>query len=135
MTDPSEYVHPKRARTIAAVLAVLPATKADIVPLAELNRTTVFKVVAQLHETGQVYIGSWRPHPIHGPPMAIYHAGPGTDVPDTLPRLTKKQRSDRYEKRIKGTERHDQRKARHRSRHWETKAKAAPKGWAAALGL
>jgi hypothetical protein len=135
MTQGHEHVNPKRAQTIAAVLGVLPATKAEIGPRAGLNKTTVLKVMPELHKAQQVHIGAWKPHPIHGPPMAIYHAGPGKDVPDTLPRLTKKQRSDRYEKRIKGTEKHDQRKARHRSRHWEKKAKATKKGWAAALGV
>lgn len=135
MTEANDSVHPKRARTIAAVLAALPATKAEIPGRADVHRTTVFKVVAELHKGRQVHIGAWQPHTLHGPPMAIYHAGPGDDAPDTLPRLTKKQIADRYEQRIKGTERHDLRKARHRSRHWEKKAKAAPKGWAAALGL
>lgn len=135
MTEALDYVHPKRARTIAAVLAALPATKADLPRRAEVDRTTVFRVMAELHKGGKVHVGAWQPHPIHGPPMAIYHAGPGEDVPDTIPRLTKKQLSDRYEKRIKGTERHDKRKAKHRSRHWEKKATATKKGWAAALGL
>lgn len=135
MTEAGGYAHPKRARTIAAVLAALPATKAEIPERAGVHRATVFKVIAELHKGRQVHIGAWQPHTLHGPPMAIYYAGPGDDVPDTLPRLTKKQIADRYEQRIKGTERHDLRKARHRSRHWEKKAKAAPKGWAAALGL
>jgi hypothetical protein len=135
MTEAPDYVHPKRARAIAAILAALPATKVEIGPRAGLNKTTVLKVMPELHKAGQVHIGAWRPHPIHGPPMAVYHPGPGKDAPDVLPRLTKKQRSERYEKRIKGTERHDQRKARHRSRHWEKKAAATKKGWAAALGL
>jgi hypothetical protein len=86
-------------------------------------------------EKRQVHIGKWLPHPVRGPSMPVWHAGPGEDAPDTLPRLTKKEISDRFEKRIKGTEKHDQRKAKHRSRHWEKKATASKKGWAAALGL
>lgn len=132
---PVEYVHPKRAKAIQAVLAVLPATKAEIAKRAGVHRTTVFKVIAELHKARRVHIAAWQPHSIHGPPMAIYHAGPGEDAPDTVPRLTKKDIRDRFERRLKGTERHDQRKARHRSRHWEKKAVATKKGWAAALGL
>lgn len=135
MTECDAYVEPKRARSIAAILGALPATKGEIPARAGVHRTTVFKVIAELHAGRKVHIGAWEPHPIHGPPMAVYYAGPGEDVPDTLPRLTKKERSDRFEKRIKGTERHDLRKARHRSRHWEKKAVATKKGWAAALGL
>jgi hypothetical protein len=139
MTECSDHVNPKRAQTIAAILAALPATQRQIEQKAGLHRATVCKVMAIRRpgepEKRQVHIGGWLPHPVRGPSMPVWHAGPGEDVPDTLPRLTKKQIADRFEKRIKGTEKHDQRKARHRSRHWEKKAKAAPKGWAAALGL
>jgi hypothetical protein len=133
MTECGEYVNPKRARTIAAILAVLLATKTEIEERAGLHFATVIKVMPQLHKAGQVHIGAWRPHPVHGPSMAVYHAGPGEDAEDALPRLTRKQISERFEKRIKGTEKYDQRKARHRSRHWVKKAAATPKSWAAAL--
>jgi len=133
MTECADYVNPKRARTIAAILAVLPATKTEIEHRAGVHFATVLKVMPELHKAGKVHIGAWRAHPVHGPSMAVYHAGPGVDAQDTLPRLTRQQISERYEKRIRGTEKYDQRKARHRSRHWEKKAKAAPKNWAAAL--
>jgi hypothetical protein len=133
MNECMEYVNPKRARTIDAILAVLPATKTEIEQQSGVHFATVVKVMPELHKAGKVHIGAWRAHPVHGPSMAVYHAGSGADAVDTLPRLTRKQISQRYEKRIKGTEKYDQRKARHRSRHWEKKAKAAPQNWAAAL--
>jgi hypothetical protein len=139
MTECGEYVNPKRARAVAAILAALPATKRQIEGKTGLSHTTICKVISALHpedpQKRQMHIGGWLTHPVRGPSMAVYHDGPGEDVPDTLPRLTKKQIADRFEKRLKGTEKHDQRKARHRSRHWEKKAMAAPKSWAAALGL
>ena len=133
MTECGEYVNPKRARTIAAILAALPATKTEIEQRAGVHHATVTKVMPGLHKGGKVHIGAWRPHPVHGPSMAVYHAGEGEDVPDTLPRLTKKEIADRYVKRIKGTEKYDLRKARDRNRHWKKKAAAKPKNWAAAL--
>lgn len=139
MTECGEHVSPKRARAIAALLAVLPATHRQIQERAGLHRATVCRLIPILHpsdpEKRHVHVGRWLPHPVRGPSMPVWHAGPGEDVPDTLPRLTKKEIADRFEKRIKGTEKHDQRKARHRNRHWEKKAKAAPHGIFAALGL
>lgn len=133
MTSAAEHSKPKRARTVAKILEALPATKTQIRERTGLHQATVLKVMPELHESDAVHVGGWLPHPLHGPSMAVYHAGPGEDVPDTLPRLTRQQISERYENRIKGTEKHDQRKARHRSRHWIKKAAATPKNWAAAL--
>jgi len=133
MTGAAEIVNPKRARTVAAILAALPATKTEIRERTGLHQATVLKVMPALHEGQVVHVGAWRPHPLHGPSMAVYHAGPGRDALDTLPRLTRREISDRYEKRIKGTEKHDQRKARHRNRHWIKKAAATPKSWLSAL--
>lgn len=126
-------MNPKRVRSIAAILAVLPATKAEIGRRAGLHHATVIKVMPGLHESGKVHIGAWQRHPVRGPSMAVYHAGPGQDVEDTLPRLTRQEITARFEQRIKGTEKYDMRKARHRSRHWLKKAAATPKTWAAAL--
>jgi hypothetical protein len=139
MTECEAYVNPKRAQTIAEIVAALPAIQLQIEQRTGLHRATVCRVIAAMHpkepEKRQLHIGKWLPHPVRGPSMPVWYAGPGEDVPDTLPRLTKKEIADRFEKRIKGTEKHDQRKARHRSRHWEKKAKATKSGWAAALGL
>lgn len=133
MTVSTGYVHPTRARTIVAILAVLPATKVEIEQLTGINHTTVVKVVREMHRSTTIHVGKWRPHPVHGPSMAVYYAGPGEDAKDELPRLTRKQISDRYEKRLKGTEGYHKRKARHRNRYWTEKAAATPKNWAAAL--
>jgi hypothetical protein len=135
MTEAEVYVDPRRARTLAAIKAALPATKMQASASSGIHRATVMRLVSQMHEEGRVHIGRWQPHPVRGPNVPVYFDGPGEDVPDTLPRLTRKQISARYEKRIAGTEKQDKRRARQRTRHWEKKAKAAPKGWAAALGL
>ena len=126
-------MHPARARTVAAILEVLPATASEIRKKTGLNHATVGKVIPIMRGGQQMHVGDWRPHPRKGPSMAVFHPGPGVDVPDTLPRLTRQQIVERYEKRIKGTEKFDQRRARQRSRHWEKKAAAAPKTWLSAL--
>ena len=133
MSRHKDGMHPARARAIAAILAVLPATATEVKQRAGLHHATVSKVMPILRKAGEVYVGAWRPHPLRGPSMAVFHAGPGEDVADTLPRLTRKQIIERYEKRLKGTEKADKRKAKHRSRHWIKKAAAAPRTWLSSL--
>lgn len=125
--------HPRRARAIAAITAVLPATKGQIRERTGLNHTTIIRVVTTMHQSGEMHISRWVPHPVHGPSMAVFALGPGIDAVDNLPRLTRKEIVRRYEARIKGTEKHDLRKSQHRSRHWEKKALSAPQTWASAL--
>jgi hypothetical protein len=115
------------------ILSHLPGSRMQLAERTGLHRTTVIHTVNKMHADGELRICRWVRHPVRGPSIPIYSAGPGKDAVDKIPRLTKKQISARYEERIKGTEKHDQRKAYQRSRWWTKKAVATPQTWFSAL--
>jgi DNA-binding Lrp family transcriptional regulator len=127
------YVNPLRILTIKAILASLPGAQVAISARSGIHKATVSKIVKELRKAGAIHIVSWNPHPVRGPSIPVYTNGPSEDAIDTRPRLTRKEILERFEKRIKGTEKQDQRLARYRSRHWVKKAKATPHDWAATL--
>jgi hypothetical protein len=133
MKRPDGYVDPRRAPARAAVLAALPGTRPAIAAATGLPTYTVARAVAQLHREGKVHVGRWRHRDGGGVPMPVYVPGPGADAPENLKRLTRQQIWARYEKRVKGTEVDDRRKAQRSGLYWQRKAAAAPNGWAAAL--
>lgn len=132
MKRPADYVHPRRLAAVDAVLGALPATRAQIAERTGLNKSTVWKILKALWGT-QLHVGRWTPHPVRGPSIAVFVRGAGPDAPDNLPRLTRQQISTRYEARIKGTEKHDKRKARQLSYYFAKRASAMPRHWASAL--
>lgn len=132
MKRPEGYVDPRRAANIAAVLAALPGTRGQIIERTELHKDTVRKILRKLHGK-ELRVGRWKRHPVHGPSIAVFVRGGGADAPDNLPRMTSAQRSARYEAKIKGTWRHDRRKAKQLSYYFAKRAAAAPKNWASAL--
>lgn len=126
------YIHPRTAKVVAAYLAALPGTQTQIRERSGLRESSTVKFTKRLHGT-HMHIGKFVPHPRGGPPIPFYVAGPGEDAIDDLPRMTKRETSARYEASIKGTEKDDIRKAKHRSQHWKKKAKATPNPWFGAL--
>jgi hypothetical protein len=126
------YIHPRRQANIDAVLGALPATRDQLAQRTGLHKATIVKLVKALHGT-QMRVGRWLPHPVHGPSIAVFVAGAGPDAEDKLPRLTSKQRSARYEARIKGSEKHDRRKAKQMSYYFAKRAVAKPQHWASTL--
>lgn len=119
------YIHPRTARVIAAYLAALPGTQTQIRERSGLRESSTVKFTKRLHGA-YMHIGHFVPHPRGGPSIPFYVAGQGEDAIDDLPRMTKQETSARYEARIKGTERDDVRKAKHRAQWWKKKAKATP---------
>lgn len=133
MTECENYIHPRRQRVITAILGAMPGTRTEIIARSGLSKDTIARVIPIVHDGEQSHIGEWLPHPVGGPSMAVFYTGPGVDAIDDLPRMTHKELSARYEKSIRGTEKHDRRNAKSRSRHWEKKAAAARHTWASAL--
>lgn len=127
------YVNPLRILTIKAILASLPGAQVAISARSGIHKATVSKIVKELRKAGAIHIVSWNPHPVRGPSIPVYTNGPGEDAIDTRPRLTRKEISERFEKRIKGTDKAYTREAKRRNRHWVAKAKATPNTWASAL--
>lgn len=107
----------------ALILAALPATYEELAAVTGLPRHTVKYRTKQMRKDGECHTGSWkRVIGKGGKFMPIVHAGPGDDVPCLLHRLTGKQYSKRYRKRIKNTPAGDRRLARGRIYHWMKKA-------------
>jgi hypothetical protein len=128
------YIDPRRAAVTAAYLAALPGTQKQIASKAGIANSTVAVLTPILHGP-KMHIGGWTPHPRSGPPSPIYFAGVGEDVPENVPRLTRKEIHDRYDARIKGTEEAEIRRKTRSTRKWLAKAKAAPNTWLAILGV
>jgi hypothetical protein len=123
----------KRVKPAEVILAALPGTKMQLAESAGLHKATAIRTVNRLHAAGQIHIGRWMPHPVRGPTMPVYVAGPGKDAADALPRLSRQQISQRHEAKIKGTETMDARRARQRNRWWEKKAATTKQTWLSAL--
>lgn len=124
--DAENYIDPRRAAIIAAILAAMPGTRRTISARSGVHVATISKVVGLLYAAREVHIAGWEKHPVRGPECPVYGAGPGVDAPDTRPRLTRKEISDRFEARVKGTDKGYTRRAKQRSGWWTRKAKAKP---------
>lgn len=132
---PNKRPDPRRAMTITAILAVLPASKTEIAERTGRSREVIYKVVdAMASEPRQIHVARWAPHPRGGPSIAIYAVGNGEDAEDCLPRLTKKQIYSRHISKLKSEGRYDAAKAKWRSRHWTAKALSKPNTWLSILG-
>lgn len=123
--NPKGADNPKRARSLAIFLAALPATHAQITAKTGMCRKTILRIT-KAHRA-LIRVGGWTPHPVHGPSIAIWMVGAGPDVPDTLPRLTRKEISARYEKKVRANpDKLLRRRAMQRMVHWTKKARTTP---------
>lgn len=114
------------------ILAAMPGTVQEIAAAIGMPVTSTLRTIAQLRVDGLCHLGRWvRNERLVS--VATYRAGRGIDAINNLPRMSRKEINDRFNKRIRGTDKHDQRKARQRSAHWEKKAAAKPHSWASAL--
>jgi hypothetical protein len=132
MTATTNRINPRTAFAIAAFMGALPGTKSQVIAKSGLNHSTVAKLVKQFHGK-TIRIAGWAPHPVRGPEIPVFDVGTEPDAPDTRKRLTRKQINKRYEKRIKGTDTFDRRRAKRSSYWFEQKAKSKPHTWASAL--
>jgi len=103
----------------------LPGTMLDIAERSGISRTSVSRIVRQMHgdepEAREVHIGNWH-RPKKGCPMAIYFAGPGKDVACRLKMLTIKKKGENYRAGVKAAGLWEERKAKQRATYWSKKA-------------
>lgn len=114
------------------ILAAMPGRSPDIAAQLDMPATSILYTIRQMRSEGLCHIGKWQANH-RGMPVAVFRRGKGIDAVENLPRLSKKQIQDRFRKRIQYTVKHDERKARQRSAHWEKKAAITPHNWASAL--
>jgi hypothetical protein len=126
------YLNTRTIRCVLAFESALPGTMTQITQGSGLSKTHVMRLIKHFHRKA-LRVAKWLPHPVHGPAMPVWDIGAEPDAIECLPRLSRQEITRRYEDRIKGTEKHDQRKAVHRSKHWRLKALKAKQGWASAL--
>lgn len=114
------------------ILAAMPGSVHDIASEIGMPTTSTLRMINGLRSEGLCHLSRWvRNDRLVA--VATYRAGPGVDAANKLPKMSRKEINDRFNKRIKGTDKHDERKARQRSAHWEKKAVAKPHTWASAL--
>lgn len=119
-------------QTRKLILSAMPGAVQDIAAEIGMPETSTLRIITLLRSEGLCHLARWVRND-RLVPVATYRAGPGMDAANNLPRMSRKEINDRFNKRIKGTDKHDQRKARQRSAHWEKKAAAKPHTWASAL--
>lgn len=108
-----------------AVLAAMPATRAQIEATTGLSHGAVQKRVRLLREANLAHIGGWEraPEGVHGAHwIAVYHAGPGPDVPCKFKRKTREQIMEAFYRRARESGQIDTILARKRARYWKHKA-------------
>jgi hypothetical protein len=118
--------------TRTLILAAMPGAVADIAMEIGMPVTSTLRMVNTLRGEGLCHLARWVRN-ARLVAVATYRAGPGIDATNKLQRMSRKEINERFNKRIKGTDKHDERKARQRSAHWEKKAATTPHTWASAL--
>ena len=68
-------------KRLAALLAALPGTQSEVADAMQVTGATVGQWMRLLCESGHAHIGGWQKNKRQGPPVRVYHAGPGQDVP------------------------------------------------------
>ena len=111
--------------TNGLIIKAMPASVPDIADTIGMPQTSVLRAVKALCAVGKCHIGGWK-RSNRGLPTAIYHAGPGQDVPCTIKKLTQNQKDRRYLAKMKGdsslSHAFDKRKSLSRARYWTDKA-------------
>lgn len=74
---------PKKRRQ--ALIEALPGTLKELAERLQVQPATVGIWVISLCGEGGAHIGEWRKQSRQGPPVRVYHSGPGPDVPCDLP--------------------------------------------------
>lgn len=81
-----------RADAIAVrdrIRATLPASITVLMAVVDSSRPSVAAHIRALQDAQQCHVGGWQVSKGKGAPAAIYHPGPGDDVPNPRPRLAK----------------------------------------------
>ena len=112
-----------RANTVRLVVhAALPATQADIHAKTGISQAAISRWLTYLRACGDAHIGAWRARDNKfGLPMAVYHPGPGLDVPCTIKPLTQRERDRRSRAVRRKSGDWADRQARERARYWRDK--------------
>lgn len=97
------------------VLAALPGAQREISERTGLGAATAHRWLKDLHAAGEAHIGGWAVHPHGGPITAIYHAGPGEDVPCDVRIMSDRQRSRGYRQAMRASGEWEDVKARRRA--------------------
>ncbi|MEJ7807051.1 MAG: hypothetical protein WKG03_14150 [Telluria sp.] len=99
------------------VKAALPGTAAEIMAKSKLSRTTVWRWLKELVETGECHITpEWHRTPGGGPFVPTYAAGPGVNAACKLKPFTEAQKSARYRRAARKDGRWEDRNAKVRAR-------------------
>lgn len=120
----------------ARILAAMPGTQAEIRAAAAVSQATASRWCTHLLDCAECHIGGWLPNPspTGGPPMAIYHAGPGANVACPFKPLTQRERDRRSRRARRRSGAWEDVKARERARYWADKAPARDPLTAALFG-
>jgi hypothetical protein len=106
-------------------LAAMPNTVPGIAGTTGLPETSICRKLISLHADEKCHVGGWK-RSARGLAMAVYHAGPGEDVPCRLKNFTGAQKSQRYMRKLRTdkdlVDKLDARRSSDRSRYWEKKA-------------
>jgi hypothetical protein len=130
-----------KGRTISrnsgpAVLGAMPGTRAQIEAKTGLSLSAVQKRVTLLRRADLAHIGGWEraPDGAQGSHwIAVYHAGPGPDVPCRFKPKTRKQINAAFLRRARESGAIDTINAKKRAQYW--KAKAVTRGDPLVLAL
>lgn len=103
------------------VLQALPGAQREISERTGLGTATVHRWLKDLQASGDTHIGAWAVHPHGGPIMAIYHAGPGPDVPCTIRIPSERERTRRHRRALRKSGEWEDVKARRRAAYHASK--------------
>lgn len=103
------------------VLQALPGAQREISERTGLGTATVHRWLKDLHAAGDAHIGAWAVHPHGGPIMAIYHAGPGPDVPCKIRIVDAVERSRRHRRELRKAGDWEDVKAKRRAKYHASK--------------
>ncbi|MFZ3286573.1 MAG: hypothetical protein WA191_06955 [Telluria sp.] len=107
-----------------AVLAALPGDFRRVMAETGIGRTTAWRWLNDLHQSGECHIQAWARVDSGGPFRPSYSPGPGEDAICMIKPYSQAQKSRRHMKRAKKSGEWEDRKARQRAIYWADRALA-----------
>ena len=116
---------------VDAVLAAMPATRAEIIAKTGLTKGSVQNAVEKLHAARWCHVSGWRREKRNNTGTFVQRlsAGPGKDKPCTLQPLTQKQRDNLRQARLIKSGDIEERRRGNLMRYYERRAKSRKNDW------